>query len=366
MPTAMADAHSADLTRLAAAWRAGVDIYTKQGAPLYAELARRGAEDAEVMALSAHGLAGASPVHLFISVHYLLLGGIDDPLARYFATLNNPPAPPEEAWPHFARFCREHRDALAELLRTRTIQMTYVERCRTLLPGLSLVAQDAGAPLHLVEVGCSAGVMLTFDHYAYEMRPGERIGPPDAEIMLRGELHGGLPLVMPGVASRTGIDLNVIDPNSADDRRWMLATCFPELLTEQANLARAMDIVARTDIRWLEGDALKLVPQVLAEAPDPVCLYHSACLFYWPAESRAAFDDVLRTASAGRTIWRLGIEPSEQFNQWQSGNDEAGPGTQEAARGSGGITVTRYRDGAAESRNVAQNSSDFGTVWWLD
>lgn len=354
-----------ELERSAAAWRAGEAISLKQGAPLYAELCRRGAEEPEILELSAHGMEGASPVHLFISVHHLLLGGIRDPLAQFFATLADPPAPPAEAWPHFVQFCREHRAALIELLRTRTIQMTYVERCRTLMPALCVVGEEAGAPLHLIEVGCSAGVMLTFDKYSYEMRANERIGPADAAIRLTGTLHGGPPLQLPQIASRTGIDLHLIDPHSPDDRRWMLATCFPELRTEQANLATAMDLVAETQIRWLEGDALELVPGALAVTPDPVCVYHSACLFYWPAEARAEFDRRLRAASAGRTIWRVAIEPSERFNQWQRGR-EGSPSPEDNARGSGGITVTRYQDGAAEARELAHNSPDFGTVWWND
>lgn len=354
-----------DLTRLTAAWGAGEDIYRKQGSPLYAELSRRGAEDPGMMALSALGLEGASPVHLFISVHYLLLGGSADALARFFATLADPPAPPADAWPHFVRFCREHRAELIELLQTRTVQMTYVERCRTLMPALCLVGAMVEGPLHLIEVGCSAGVMLTFDRYAYEMRPGERVGPAEAEIVLTGTLHGGPRLRLPQIASRTGIDLHLVYPRSADDRRWMLATCFPELRAEQANLAEAMDIVAQTDIRWLEGDALERVPGALAATPDPVCVYHSACLFYWPAEARAEFDRRLRAASAGRTIWRVAIEPSERFNQWQRGR-EGSPSPGENSRGSGGITLTRYRDGEAEAKDLAQNSPDFGTVWWLD
>jgi hypothetical protein len=356
----------ADREQLAAAWRAGEHIYTAQRSPLYAALSKAGAEDADILELSSHALGAAPPVHLFISAHYLLLGGVEHPLARFFPTLTADPAPPGEAWPHFRAFCQEHREALTSLLQTRSVQMTYVERCRVLMPAMSLAGQMAGAPMHIVELGCSAGIMLIFDKYSYEMRPGEVVGPADAEIRLKGELHGGAKLEMPQILSRTGIDLNLIDPHSADDRRWMLATCFPELLGEQQRLARAIDLVAETDIRWFEGDALGHVSRVLAETPDPVCLYHSACLMYWSAEAKAELERQLLEASKGRTILRVAVEAGEKFDRWQAGASKpnSDPGT--AARATGEIVVTRYRNGEAEGRIVANSTSDYATVYWLD
>jgi hypothetical protein len=220
--------------------------------------------------------------------------------------------------------------------------------------------QSPGELLNLIEIGCSAGVLLTLDRYAYQLRPGERIGPADATITLQGELHGGGPaLRVPRIGRRTGIDLKLMDPHSAEDRRWLLATCYPELRTEQAHLDGAMDIVAATEITWREGDALDHLAAALAETPDPVCVYHSACLFYWPADGKAALDAQLRAASRHRPIYRIGIEPSERFDEWQTGRGDATPGA------SGEITLTTYRDGEAESRVVARLSPDFGTIWWL-
>lgn len=354
------------LERIAAAFRAGERIYAQQGSPLYAALAKAGADDPDILALASKGLAGATPVHLFTSVHYLLLGGIADPLARFFPTLTADAAPPGQAWPDFHRFCLKHRSELERLLRTRPVQMTYVERCRTLLPAICHVAEQSGEPLNLIEIGCSAGVLLAFDKFAYQYRDGERIGPENAPFILNGRMHGDARLRMPRIGTRCGIDLNVIDPRSPEDRRWMLATCFPELRDEQQHLAGAMDIVAESDIRWLEGDALIHLPQVLAATPDPVCVYHSACLFYWPVEAKAALDAQLRAASLTRTIYRIGIEPSERFDEWQTGALRSPSDADETAKPSGEINVACYRGGNAESKRVALSDAKFGTVWWLD
>ena len=351
-----------DLERVAAAFRAGVAIYTAQGSPLYAALSKAGAQDLFILELASHGMKAAPPVHLFTSVHYLLLGGLADPVARYFPTLSTDPAPPDEVWNDFRRFCGEQYEQLKQLLKTRPVQMTYVERCRTLLPPMCLVGDAAGAPLNIIEIGCSAGVLLTFDHYAYELRDGERVGPANAPFVLEGQLSGGPRLFMPRIGRRTGIDLNIIDARSEQDRRWMLATCFPELKAEQARLAQAMAIVADTDIQWLEGDAFELIADAMAQMPDPLCVYHSACLFYWPEEAKAALDQRLREASRKRAFYRIGIEPSDRFNNWQSGHGDA----DRSSRPTGEITVTRYHNGDAQGRVVALSSANFGSIWWND
>jgi hypothetical protein len=127
-----------------------------------------------------------------------------------------------------------------------------------------------------------------------------------------------------------------------------------------------MDMVAETDIRWFEGDALGHVPRVLAETPDPICLYHSACLMYWSAEAKAELERQLLEASKGRTILRVAVEAGEKFDRWQTGASKptGDPGT--AARATGEIAVTRYRDGEAEGRIVANSTSDYASVYWLD
>lgn len=358
---------TAERERLRAAWQAGVHVYTAQRASLYAALCAAGAEDEEIMEMTAHALGAAPPVHLFIGAHYLLLGGVEHPLSRWFATLTDNPAPPEEAWPTFRDFALKHREALLHLMQTRPIQMTYVERCRVLMPPMCLAGEMAGGqPLHLVEIGCSAGIMLTFDKYSYEMRPGEEVGPADAQIRLKGELHGNARLRMPQIASRTGIDLNIIDPKSEEDRRWMLACCFPELKQEQKNLSTAMDLVANTDISWYEGDALLHVPRVLAQTPDPICFYHSACLFYWPKEAKEALEQQLLEASKGRTILRIAMEPGEKFDKWQTGLSAVSGNPGDTARATGETRVYKYSDGKCESRVVANTVSDYSTVYWLD
>ena len=350
---------------VAASFRASVAVYETMATPLYAEFSRHAADDPAMLDLARHAMAGSRATHLYSAVHYLLLGEPGDPLARYFATIDADPLPPAGAYAELSRFCRQHRDELRELLRQRSVQTTYAERCRAILPPMCEVARAAGEPLNLIEIGCSAGVLLVFDKFAYHLNGQGVIGDPDAPLLLEGDLQGGPQLFIPRIGRRVGLDLHTIDATSTDERRWLLALCFPELRDEQLRLAKALDVVAATDITFHEGDALHQLPAAVAATPDPLCIFHSACLFYWSPEARAALEEMLIAASRTREFWRIGIEPSATFGDWMKGAPASG-GSASSSRRSGEISIYHYRGGEARRRSVARPSPDYGTITWLE
>jgi hypothetical protein len=349
------------LAVVAGAFRASESIYAGMGTPLYAAFCREAADDPALLALADNGMEGAKPSHLFSAVHYLLLADPSDPLAQWFATLTEHPRPVDDAYPELARFCREHEAELAHLLRTRSVQTTYAERCRAILPPMCEVAREAGEPLNLVEIGCSAGVLLVFDKFAYRYDGGTVIGAPDAPFVLEGSLRDGPELFIPKIGTRTGIDLHTIDAASPEERRWLLSLCFPELRAEQARLASALDVIAASGITMLEGDGLARVREAFAATPDPLCVFHSACLFYWPREARDALEAFFCEESRRRTFWRIGIEPSEAFDAWHKGRSQGG---RRGRPQSGEIAITRYEGGTAHRRVVGFPNSDYGEIDW--
>jgi hypothetical protein len=350
----------------AAALRAAVHLYRVMGTPLYATLCARAASDADIVALVSRANAGAAPMHLLSSVHYLLLQDPSDPLSRFFATLTPSPRPAEDAFPEFVRFCREHREEILQLLDTRTVQTTYAERCRTVMPLLSRVADEAGEPLNLVEIGCSVGVLLTFDKYAYELEHGSRLGPADAPLTLSLTVTGGRPLRIPRIGARIGLDLHILDASSEDERRWLLALSFPEHREQQAALATALHVVERTPMRMIEGDALDTLPAVLADTPDPLCVLHSACLMYWPSQAKAALDALLVDASRNRSIYRVAMEPTDRFASEQKGLTDGSQQSAPGARIRGEAIITHYHAGAVRRIASARTAPDYGSVEWIE
>ena len=114
----------------------------------------------------------------------------------------------------------------------------------------------------------------------------------------------------------------------------------------------------------LEGDALQHIDAALAATPDPVCVFHSACLFYWPREARLALEDRLLQASRSRDIWRISIEPSDTFDEWHKGRIGEEEDEQQARQRSGEIAISRYRKGECVRRVVGRPNADYGCIDW--
>ena len=349
------------LASVAAAFRTGAKTYESIGSPLYSELCLVGAESPEVIALAARAMIGAQPVfHLLTVIHALLLASPDHPLSRFYATLAEEPLPPADAGPDFLAFCHANAKEIVATLQRSTVQTTFVERCVTLLPPIIWVADQLGEPLHLIEIGCSAGVLLAMDKYAYCLKDRPAFGSPAASLRITGEIVGDPPLRIPSIASRTGLDLNPLDVRSPADRRWLNAQVFPEYRHQREQLNAAFDVVAATDIRMVKGDALATLPGVLADTGDPLCLFHSVCLSYWTDEALQALDEMLMAASLSRTLYRVGSEPSRAFSAWNKGHDRTG---QAKPQSSGEVEIVRYENGRMDGRVVATNGTHQPVEW---
>ena len=168
---------------------------------------------------------------LFAAVQYLLLSGIEHPLAMHYPVIAGDRRVPAPALARFRDFCLCHRERIVDLVARRRTQTNVVRRCTCLLPAFSLVSRETPAPLALIDLGAGAGLNLNFDRYAYSYRRGgrevQRWGPPNARVKLTAELRGAnaLPPLAPAIpiASRHGIDLDPV--NLADPRPSPLAAC---------------------------------------------------------------------------------------------------------------------------------------------
>lgn len=174
-------------------------------------------------------------------------------------------------------FCRSHRQALMETIRARSTQTNEVARCAYLLP---CFAEVSGAgPLALIEVGASRGLLLNFDRYAYDYS-GRRVGDPLSPLTLGCELRQGEPpLLLPEVASRVGVDLT-----PPPDDEWLRACAFADQPERLDRLDAALGIAAKHPPRVIQGDALDLLPDLIAAVPDgaQAVVFHTAVLAYLP------------------------------------------------------------------------------------
>ena len=318
-----------------------------ENAPLFSVLNRAIAENDDMFALSLEASEGQMCGRMLLSaVHYLLLGDTNHPLAAYFPTIATSPLPVAGAAGHMKDFCREHHDELVELLRTRTLQTTNPERAPQILFALEEVAKSIGAPFSIIEIGCSAGLLLLFDHYRYEFDDGAHLGADDAEVVLSSfefvNRKPPVPKAFPTISRRVGLDLNPIDLADPKERQWVLGCTVADQVDKFEALRRAVDYRAGVPLEVITGDAMNTLPPVLDAIEGPVCIFHSWCLYQWPLAAQDALSALLEQKSLGRTIHRVAIEVT--------------PG-QSAKIPSVDVTHTVYRGGKSESHLLARVSA---------
>ncbi len=285
--------------------------------PLYRALSRTVAASDQLLDLAGQGRPGQYPTFLFFgAVHRLLLRGTDHPLARYYPSVAGAQAlPAGEAGPALESFGRAYAEELAETIRTRLVQTSVVQRTLALRIGLGAIAalDPAARPLHVIEVGASAGLNLRFDRYGYRLN-GRQYGDPDSPVQLIAAVYGETPLPdldrMPAVGQVLGVDLNPVDATDPDARQWLEALVWPENHAQRELLGRALTLVAADPPPIRAGDAVDVLPQVAAELPvgQARLVFHTATRLHVPQERRAAFDAAIEAVGETGPLWWLSAE----------------------------------------------------------
>ncbi|GIG87033.1 DUF2332 domain-containing protein [Plantactinospora endophytica] len=284
--------------------------------PLYRALCPVVAQDRSTLELLTGRRPGQQASYLFFgAVHYLLLGGVRHPLREFYPSLvGASAADPAEAGPVLRDFCRRYRAELGQLVRTRLVQTNVVRRAVALRYALWVVGQRCPGPVHLVEVGSSAGVHLYVDRYRYLL--GDQVfGPADARVTLDSRWLGRAPLPdlddVPEIASRTGVDLNPVDVTDERERRWLRALVWPENQDAATLLDTALDGVLAEPPDVVAGDAVEVCPELGRRLPagEPRVVFHAATRMHVPAARRAAFDRAIDSIGAGGPLYHVWQEP---------------------------------------------------------
>ncbi len=287
-------------------------------APLYERLTAGIAEDPALLELATAARAWPVPNVFLAVVHFLLLEGERHALAAYYPSVSGAAPPTDDPFPLFRQFCLEREEVIRRLLATRLTQTNEVGRCACWLPAFQYVAANApDLPLAIVEVGASAGLNLFWDRYGYDYGTGHIYGNEASPVRVACEWRGAglraLANPLPRIVYRLGLDLNPIDVTDPDEAMWLRALVWPEHQKRVETLQYAIELAARTPPALACGDAIDLLPDVMAAVPaDAVlCVYHSFTLNQFTEQERTDFADILTECSIDRPVYRLGFEGEE-------------------------------------------------------
>lgn len=169
-------------------------------------------------------------------------------------------------------------------------QTNEVARSAVLLGGMQIVAAATGKPLHLLEIGASAGLNLLADHWNYELGRGQRWGAANAPVTIECDWRGAAPpLRRLSISGRAGADLAPIDPRVPAERERMLAYLWADQAGRLARAEAALEHAARHGLKIERADAASWIATQLTEPPDrETCrlLMHSIVWQYLTPETR--------------------------------------------------------------------------------
>jgi hypothetical protein len=305
-------------------------VVERDGGTTYAAICRGVADDDRVLSLL-HGapLPQRRPLLLLAAVHFLLLSGIEHPLAAYYDTVatvrgtQGTARPAGGAAAAFAGFCEVHRAEIERLVATRSTQTNEVGRCTGLLPGLCHIASGYrwSEPLSLLDLGTSAGLNLLFDDYSYTYRAarGDAVltaGAAGSAVALECSVRDDLTLLpelrLPIMAERVGLDLAPLDPFSDDDARWLLACQWPDNHARFGRLHAALANVrtAARPPRLERGNMVTDLPRVAATIPGdgPLVVFHSWVAAYLDEQQQRTLAEQVGALGAHRPVHHLYCE----------------------------------------------------------
>jgi hypothetical protein len=247
------------------------------------------------------------------ALHRLALQGVE-PFAGLYAALDRDP----EALDRAVRLAGAREDVAAWL--ANPPQTNEVMRSAVLIGGLFEIARAQGLPLHLREMGCSAGLNLNWDRYRYRLGETDW-GPEDSPVRLEPLWTGPSP--QPAalqILSRRGVDQLPVDLSDRQARLRLLSYVWADQADRVARVRAALDLAAadpppvdRADAAdWVEGELAELRPGATT------VLYHSYVWLYLPepakARIRAALERAGATATQSRGLAWLTFEGEDSID----------------------------------------------------
>ena len=285
--------------------------------PLYSAIARQVARDEETARLLLRARPGqARPVLWLAALHDLVLRRPDVPAARWYASVvGRDRLPVGDPWPDVRATVLAHSEELADVMATHSTQTNEVGRSVYLAAGLGLAAArvrgTAGevAPVALVELGASAGLLLGLDRYDIELQSDAgvvQLGRAGSPVACRGRDRSHPPLdrpEVPRIAGRAGVDLHPVPLDDVAGVRWLTACLWPDVPGRVERFVAARDLLLPDPPRVVAGDMVDALPAAIEWAREGagtdahVVVFSSWALTYVAREHRVDLEAALRRLS---------------------------------------------------------------------
>ncbi len=294
------------MTTLVHALEQQIDWCNRLGSPFTAQILRvtladlvaGGTTAALVGDWSGDPEADAVALRLAGALHALVLSDQAAALAACY-----PPANPAGLDKAILATLGEHFGFIREFLASPP-QTNEVGRSGVLLGGFLTIAASTGMPMHLLEIGASAGLNTIWDRFHYRIGTTEW-GDPASHVLLAPKWSGGLPPLAahPKVAGRNACDIAPVDLADPQQCLRLKAFVWADQTERLARLDAAINLAKAENVNVERADAATWLRQQLAkQQPGTVTvLYHSIMWQYMPPSIRGDITAQMQAAAARAT-----------------------------------------------------------------
>lgn len=200
-------------------------------------------------------------------------------------------------------FCQDYRRQRARVdaaVARGLVQFTDPLRLADTLPALLLASRRYdGRPLRLIELGASAGFLLSAEQFNIEYPTGSWT-PSGATGTLVSDLYVPEDLLAQRleIADRVGVDLAPVDPADPGTYDYLRGFIWPGDASRQSRLYSALQVLSERPAPVVRGDVLAELPALLGGHKDAVnVVIESGVSAYLPGRSALRLGMMLDSAA---------------------------------------------------------------------
>ncbi|GAB5459504.1 MAG: DUF2332 domain-containing protein [Henriciella sp.] len=307
--------------------REQADWCDQLGSPFTASLCRAFADDFEAGGIIARLAGTVAPPHrkratalrLAGALHHAVIAEKCERLAALYPSAGGE-GDIAAIWAAASAYLKRDFDAVATFIQSDP-QTNETRRSIALLPGFQAIADRFGHPLHLLELGASAGLNQCWDKFSYDGGHWKRSLGLDRGVIVATDWRGNAPEFAGDiqVASRAGCDLNPIDLRNLSARQRLKSYTWADQPERLTRLDAAMAVAVREGVSIDQADAADWLEKKLAARPSrgTSVVFHSVFLHYPPRQVRDRLIQLIEEAGAAATdqaplAW-LCMEPDSVF-----------------------------------------------------